>query len=173
MKKSTRFAHRGTVGGEKIRAHVVKIRRGGEVIAVQMRIGQGAGESAYFSASKHGGEEGAMAAALKKCDELGAVVKTGRGGGMIGRRVTGTNVEPGITLKWREYGGSPKLTVEATWAEAGRRRKTCYSVDKNGLEGALDKAIQKRMNAGAPKLNREALLAELRSEYMTRLFTLR
>ena len=157
---------------ETLKAHIVKIRRGGEVQGCQLRIGQGAGQSFYFGSLKNGGEEGAMKAALEKATELGAVVKPGRGGGVIGRRVAGTKIEPGIVFKWRDYGGDPKLTVEATWSEAGRLRKTCYSVEKNGLEGALDLAVKKRMKAGAPKLNRDALLARLRSEYMTRGWTL-
>ena len=41
-------------------------------------------------------------------------------------------------------------------------RHTSFSVERNGLEGALDLAIAKRVSCGAPQPDRDALLKALR-----------
>ena len=44
----------------------------------------------------------------------------------------------------------------------GRPRHTSYSCERNGLEGALDKALKARTSCGAPMPDRQALLRLLK-----------
>lgn len=150
-----------------VSGHLVVIRNDGVPVGIQLRTGRGAGQSSYFSAKKHGGIEGAKQAAKRDAKARGIAIGHGFRGGLIGRRVALTKVEPGITFRWREYGGVPRLVVEVTWPEKGRGRHTCYSVEANGLEGALDLAIERRVKAGALPPDRKRLLLALRKEYVT------
>lgn len=150
-----------------MRGHLVFIRKDGQPVGVQLRTGRGKGMSEYFSVGSYGSIDLASSAAKKVARARGIELGNGRGG-VIGRRVVGTKIEPGITFRWRDYNGGPRLVVEVTWPDRGRPRKTCYSVEVNGLEGALDKAIAKRVKAGAPRPDRQALLEDLRLEYVTK-----
>jgi hypothetical protein len=58
------------------------------------------------------------------------------------------------------------LYVVATWrGKKGRASSTRYSVDRHGVEQALDLAIEKRTSCGAPMPDRAALLKALRKVY--------
>ena len=49
----------------------------------------------------------------------------------------------------------------------GQPHHTSYSVQCNGLEGALDRAIASRISCGAPLPDREDLLQRLQQEFAT------
>ena len=152
-------------------SHIVAIRREGVVEGHQLRInGGGAGLSKFFASGKWGGPDKARRAAEKAAKELGLPKATKRGGSETGRllssNVTGTS---GIRFQWIETGSGPILRVIATWTDKrGKNRHTSYSVDRNGLDGALDKAIKARTSCGAPMPDRATLLKRLRKEFQTR-----
>lgn len=152
-------------------AHIVAIRERGKLVAYQLRRGRGGpGDTAYFPVKAHGGPDNAHAAALEEARAHDLTVgSSGRGGSPKGRR---TRLSPtsaaGIRWEWRPYYGGSALVVIATWTDkTGRPRSTSYSTERNGLDGALDKAIAARTSAGAPQPDRAALLSELRIEKLT------
>ena len=151
-----------------VRAHIVAIRRDGEVEGHQLRIdGGGAGCSKFFGASKYGGPDKARRAAEKMAKSLGLPKASPRGGSTEGRLLrTSTTGTAGIRFVWSERLSTPALRVVATWTDRqGGLRNTSYSVERNGLAGALDKAIAARTSCGAPQPNRTALLKLLRREF--------
>lgn len=76
----------------------------------------------------------------------------------------------GIRFEWVNRPHGVFLRILATGVDSGGRpRRTSYSVEHNGLEGALDLAITARMRSpGVPAPDRAALLDKLRAEYATR-----
>ena len=149
-------------------AHIVAIRRDGVVEGHQLRIdGGGAGLSKFFSSGKHGGPEKALSAAKRAAKVLGLPKTKERGGSEQGR-VLSTSVTraAGIRFEWARDTSTPILRVIATWTDRRSKcRNTSYSVERNGLDGALDKAIAARTSCGAPAPRRDALLRLLRREY--------
>jgi hypothetical protein len=149
------------------RGHIVAIRRDGQIEAYQLRIGSGgAGQSRLFSCGKHGGLRKTLAAAKAAAKEMGVVIGGPRGGSHTGRR---TRLSPtpaaGVRFEWLAYAQSTVLYVVASWRDRhGVSRCTRYSVERHGLQGALDKAIAARISAGAPLPDRRALLRALRTE---------
>lgn len=158
-------------GMSAMHSHIVAIRRDGVVEGHQLRVnGGGVGQSKFFSSGKWGGPEKARRAAEKEARALGLPKAIKRGGSQTGRlmctNLTGT---AGIRFQWIESGSGPLLRVVATWTDKrGRNRQTSYSVDRNGLEGALDKALKARTSCGAPQPDRDALLKRLGKEFRTR-----
>ncbi|RZL40675.1 MAG: hypothetical protein EOP35_00135 [Rubrivivax sp.] len=74
----------------------------------------------------------------------------------------------GIRFEWAMRTCGPVLRVVATWTDRlGQPHHTSYSVQCNGLEGALDRAIASRISCGAPLPDREDLLQRLRQEFAT------
>lgn len=74
----------------------------------------------------------------------------------------------GIRFEWAQRSTGPVLRVVATWTDRqGQPHHTSYSVQCNGLEGALDRAIASRTSCGAPMPDREDLLQRLRQEFET------
>jgi hypothetical protein len=145
------------------RAHIVTIRRNGEPIGEQLRVGPGAGQSRYFSVAVHGNHMKARAAANQAANDAGFVLGNKRGGSESGRR---TKLSPtsaaGIRWYWSPYYGSATLKVVASWVDKdGRARSSNYSVARNGLTGALELAVAKRISAGAPVPNVAKLRREL------------
>lgn len=75
----------------------------------------------------------------------------------------------GIRFDWAARVAGPMLRVIATCTDQqGRAKHTSFSVEANGLEGALDKALQVRLAYGAPAPDRSKLLQLLHTEYTTR-----
>ena len=69
----------------------------------------------------------------------------------------------GIRFTWVAAASGPILRVVATWQDRrGQSRRTSYSVEHNGLDGALDKAIAARISCGAPLPDRALLMHKLR-----------
>lgn len=145
-------------------AHIVTIRRDGVVEGYQLRVnGGGPGLSKFFAAKKLGGEDKALRAARKFARDNHLPKTKPRGGSPEGRPMRTTQVEPGIRFVWSRSGTEPVLQVHATWRlRNGTPRHTHFSVQRNGAEGALDRAIEARISCGAPQPDRKKLLAALR-----------
>lgn len=90
-----------------------------------------------------------------------------RGGSLKGRATRATRTPTaGIRFDWMNRTIGPVLRVVATWTDKrGRPRHTSYSVERNGLEGALQKAVAARTSAGAPAVDYPAMLAALQAAY--------
>ena len=150
-------------------AHIVTIRRGDLIEGHQLRIdGGGPGKSRYFSSGKHGGPEQALKAAREHARALGLPPTRPRGANSVVGRLTRLNTSgvAGIRFDWTPAVSGSILRVAASWQDTqGRARHTSYSVEHNGLEGALDKAIAARISAGAPLPDRALLLRRLRAAY--------
>ena len=150
-------------------SHIVTIRRAGVIDGHQLRIdGGGPGKSRYFASGKHGGPEQALLAARKHARELGLPPTLAPGAnnkvGRLSKR--NTSGAAGIRFTWVDGISAPVLRVEATWPDRrGQARHTSYSVEFNGLDIALDKAINARTSCGAPPPDRAKLLRQLRQVY--------
>ncbi len=152
-----------------LRAHLVALRRNGQIEAWQVRIGTGGpGLSRSFAARKYGGEAQALAEATRTAQALGLELGHPRGGSPLGRR---NRLSPtpaaGIRFEWLHYSLSTVLNVVATWPEprTGRRCSSRFSVERNGLDGALDRAMECRRKAGAPLPDRHQMLDLLTEVY--------
>jgi hypothetical protein len=149
-------------------SHIVAIRREGAVEGHQLRYdGGGPGKSKYFASGKFGGPDLALQAARLTAKAMGLPDAGPRGGCETGRlnsnNLTGA---AGIRFEWTPCLSGPVLRVVATWTDRrGRSRHTSYSSQRNGLEGALDKALARRTSCGAPMPDRAALLERLRREF--------
>jgi len=153
---------------EATSAHIVTIRRQGEIEGYQLRInGGGPGLSKFFAARKLGGADKALRAARKTAKEMG-LPKTRRRGGSEPGRLLSTSRTPaaGVRFEWTPFALNTVLYVVATWrGKNGRPSSTRYSVQRHGLEQALDMAIEKRTSCGAPAPDRAALLKALKKVY--------
>jgi len=91
------------------------------------------------------------------------------GGSTAGRLMRRSRTRTaGIRFEWAMRSCGPVLRVVATWTDRlGQPHHTSYSVQCNGLEGALDRAIASRISCGAPMPDREDLLQRLRQEFAT------
>lgn len=91
------------------------------------------------------------------------------GGSTAGRLMRRSRTRTaGIRFEWAMRTCGPVLRVVATWTDRlGQPHHTSYSVQCNGLEGALDRAIASRISCGAPMPDREDLLQRLRQEFAT------
>jgi hypothetical protein len=152
-------------------AHIFPIRKDGQVIAHQLRVdGGGPGNTRYFSSSKFGGPDKSLRAAQKAIRELSLPATKPRGGSDVGRLLkTSRTRQPGIRFVWTRAVSGPILRVVATWTDKnGVCRHTSYSVETNGLEGALDRAIAARTSNGAPTPDKQSLMRLLRKQYRAR-----
>lgn len=149
-------------------AHIVVIRSGGVVQGHQLRIdGGGTGRSKFFGTGRYGSPEKARRAAEREARALGLPKPRERGGSEQGRLLrTSTTKAAGIRFVWTPGTLGSVLRVTASWTDRrGRPRHTSYSCERNGLEGALDKALKARTSCGAPMPDRDALLRRLRKTY--------
>jgi len=91
------------------------------------------------------------------------------GGSRMGRLMRRSRTRTaGIRFEWAMRTCGPVLRVVATWKDRlGQPHHTSYSVQCNGLEGALDRAIASRVSCGAPMPDREDLLRRLQQEFAT------
>jgi len=149
-------------------AHIVAIRRDGVVEGYQLRInGGGAGNSRFFAARKLGGADKALRAARRLAREL-ELPKTRKPGGRALGQLQRNSKTPaaGVRFEWQRFAVSTVLYVVATWSsKQGRPCCTRYSVERHGLQGALELAVAKRVAAGAPKPELSPLLKALRKVY--------
>jgi hypothetical protein len=91
------------------------------------------------------------------------------GGSTMGRLMRRSRTRTaGIRFEWVLRTTGPVLRVVATWTDPmGHAHHTSFSVQCNGLEGALDRAIAARVSCGAPQPDRADLLERLRKEFET------
>lgn len=91
------------------------------------------------------------------------------GGSTMGRLMRRSRTRTaGIRFEWVLRTVGPVLRVVATWTDQlGQPHHTSFSVQCNGLEGALDRAIAARISCGAPLPNRADLLQRLQKEFAT------
>lgn len=91
------------------------------------------------------------------------------GGSSMGRLMWRSRTRTaGIRFEWVLRTIGPVLRVVATWTDwQGQPRHTSFSVQCNGLEGALDRAIAARISCGAPLPDRADLLQRLQQEFAT------
>lgn len=91
------------------------------------------------------------------------------GGSSTGRLMRRSRTRTaGIRFEWVTRTTGPVLRVVATWTDRhGQPHHTSFSVQCNGLEGALDRAIAARCSCGAPMPDREDLLQRLQQEFAT------
>lgn len=91
------------------------------------------------------------------------------GGSTMGRLMRRSRTRTaGIRFEWVLRTIGPVLRVVATWTDRhGQPHHTSFSVQCNGLEGALDRAIASRISCGAPAPDREDLLKRLQQEFAT------
>lgn len=91
------------------------------------------------------------------------------GGSSMGRLMWRSRTRTaGIRFEWVSRTTGPVLRVVATWTDGqGHARHTSFSVQCNGLEGALDRAIACRISCGAPMPDRADLLQRLQKEFET------
>ena len=91
------------------------------------------------------------------------------GGSSMGRLMQRSRTRTaGIRFEWVLRSIGPVLRVVATWTDRlGQPHHTSFSVQCNGLEGALDRAIAARISCGAPLPNRADLLQRLQQEFAT------
>ncbi len=91
------------------------------------------------------------------------------GGSAMGRLMRRSRTRTaGIRFEWAMRSCGPVLRVVATWTDRqGQPHHTSYSVQCNGIEGALDRAIASRTSCGAPQPDREDLLQRLHKEFAT------
>lgn len=91
------------------------------------------------------------------------------GGSKMGRLMWRSRTRTaGIRFEWVSRTTGPVLRVVATWTDwQGQPRHTSFSVQCNGLEGALDRAIACRISCGAPMPDRDDLLKRLQQEFAT------
>lgn len=91
------------------------------------------------------------------------------GGSSTGRLMRRSRTRTaGIRFEWVTRTIGPVLRVVATWTDRhGQPHHTSFSVQCNGLEGALDRAIAARISCGAPPPDRDDLLERLRQEFAT------
>ena len=146
-------------------ASIVAIVSDGLVSGYQLRVnGGGAGNTKFFATKKHGGQAKARRGAEQLVRSLGLPRSQKAGGSKQGRLLsTNATGAAGIRFVWSTGALTPTLRVIATWIDkGGKPRHTSYSVERNGLDGALDKAIKARTLAGASAGDRDALLKALR-----------
>lgn len=146
-------------------SHIVALRASQSLTGYQLRFnGGGPGQTKYFSARQFGSAERARRAAQAHARSLGLPKARPRGGSPTGRVFSSsTTGAAGLRFEWTPNRLVPVLRVVATWVDRrGRSRHTSFSVQRNGLEGALDLAIAARTSAGAAAPDRKQLLKLLR-----------
>jgi hypothetical protein len=150
--------------------HVVTIRRRGLIIGHQLRIaGGGPGRSKFFGCARFGGEDKSRRAAERMAAQMNLPKRNKRGGSRAGRLLRTSHTRAaGIRFEWVRRTVGPVLRVVATWTDRrGRSHHTSFSVQRNGLEGALHKAIAARTSCGAPMPDGHDLLQRLQHEFET------
>jgi hypothetical protein len=133
----------------------------------QVRAGQGPGQTKFFAAAKHGGLDKARRKAQRYARSLAAELQLPptRRGILLSNNTSGIS---GIQFQWRpsRSGESEYLYVCGNYTDAtGRPRAFAYSVQRNGLDGAMDKALAVRRKHGAPVPERAHALKLLRRAY--------
>lgn len=122
-------------------------RASGEIVGHRLvLLPKSSRESYTFDAEEHGGARQSRLAALGKARSLGA--KVIRPGARIrAKEISATGIA-GIQLYW----WGEKLVVMCKWIDGKNPKGTTrwFSLEKHGLEGAVQKAIAEKVSRGAP-----------------------
>lgn len=123
---------------------LVVIRRAGEPVGIQVRVGKGAaGESQYFSVKKCGSLEEAKRMAEETAISLGYEKSDYKGGGKPGRLLkTNKTGIPGIQLMWDQSTAIPRPYAVVTWREDGVARRACRSITRHGPKQAAEDVLR-------------------------------
>jgi hypothetical protein len=134
---------------------------------LQVRVGQGQGQTKYFAYKKHGGSKNTRRLAEKAEREL--EMKWGQRPGRLGL-ITSKNRSGvvGMRFEWRCYSGEvPYLYLTGNYNDAtGKHRVFAYSVEKHGLDGVLAKAIKTRNDHGASSITLNACKKAIWQHYL-------
>jgi hypothetical protein len=139
----------------------------GSIHGVQVRVGQGPGQTKFLAYRKHGGRRATLAKAREiEASMFRQASPRGRCKGVL--QTNNASGLAGIRLEWRGYGGEMAyLYVVGNYTDAlGRSRAFAYSVDKHGFEGALSRGLDKRESHGAPHVAVGAAIKALRAHYI-------
>lgn len=120
---------------------------------LQVRVGQGPGQTKYLAYKKHGGVEATWGLARKTEKELEAQWgKRARGVGIF--MANNQSGIPGLRFEWREYSDNyAYLYLVGNYTDVtGRSRAFAYSVNKHGFEEVLRRGLEIRQKHGAPAL---------------------
>lgn len=114
---------------------VQAIKRAGAVVGYQARVGKaGPGQTRYCST---------------EAQALAALATLPKPAGRTGRTtVTNSTGVPGITARYE----GDALRIGATWMQEGKNCAAGYSVERNGLEGAVKMAMAARERGARIKL---------------------
>ena len=124
---------------------------------LQVRVGQGPGQTKFLAYKKHGGIQATHALA-KQVERLleehwgkKQKIKVGR------HLATNRSGIPGLRFEWRQYGSEfVYLYLVGNYRNKhGRPCAFAYSVEKHGFEGVLLLGLEKRQAHGAPVLSYE------------------
>jgi hypothetical protein len=130
------------------------IRKNGEIVAYQAVVGVGGkGQTRSYAVSAYANLEVARRAAERGAAKLGRETGAKKRGGI--RPVPSAWNTSGIVGIRARYEGSPEnptLRIAASWRRAGKNVAVGYSVEKNGLKGALAKAMAAREKGTGAKL---------------------
>jgi len=127
----------------------------GHTFGLQVRVGQGPGQTRFFAYQKHGGQEITRQIAeeteRKLLDRFGHRLIKGR------KLASNRSGIPGLRFEWRDYGGELSyLYLTGNYNDAtGRHRTFAYSVEKHGFDEVLRLGLNIRLKHGAPALTFE------------------
>ncbi len=122
---------------------------------VQVRVGQGPGQTRFLAYRKHGGPVATRRLAKQVEKELEAIWGK-RIRSEVGRH-TRSNVSgiPGLRFQWRQYSDQYLyLYLVGNYQDKnGQSRAFAYSVDKHGFDEVLRRGIEIRQKHGAPAMS--------------------
>ena len=135
---------------------------------LQVRVGQGPGQTRFLAFKKHGGKRATRALAkqveLELEERWGKKVKS-----MVGRQMCNNKSGiPGLRFEWR-YSGSEFDYLYLVGNYRNKKGHNCslaYSVEKHGFSGVLLLGLAKRALSGAPKLSLEEATSLIWDHYV-------
>jgi hypothetical protein len=125
----------------------------------------GPGQTRFFAVRKYGGHR----AALREAEECALeLAKQHPPVSRVGKLVANNrSTVSGVRIEWRVYGsGHPYPYVVGHWIDTnGRHRAFAYSIDRNGLTRAVQRALERRKGGGAPVPSVQTAVRRLRKAY--------
>ena len=135
---------------------------------LQVRVGQGPGQTKYLAFIKHGGYVKTWKRAKQIERELEA--RFGKRTRHLVGRMTKKNRSglPGLRFEWRQYSGQiPYLYLVGSYSDAnGECHTFCRSVEKHGFDGALNDGLSIRKKHGTPPISFDDAKAAIWQHYL-------
>lgn len=135
---------------------------------LQVRVGQGPGQTKYLAYRKHGGTAATRRLATKIEGELEA--KYGkRQSSKAGRKMSNNQSGiPGLRFEWRQYSDQyVYLYLTGSYQDKnGHPRAFAYSVDRHGFDEVLRRGLRIRQQHGAPEMAFEEAKAAIWEHYI-------